>query len=336
MNYPGSPYERSESIINNNSSNTTGKQVQSKAERRAEHNAIERARRESLNVKFQQLAFTLPNLQNDSRPSKSTIIDRTLDFVKGAILKEDRMQYRIQELEKFNRYLLAELDRKTSGEKVNVKEMKEKQQETSAANSPMMNNATSPPPGSIMSEDSENDMMMKESSSTPSPPPSLTQKTLSPTHSFNVTGRKRNSTSSISNRRNHPVSRSSVPMIPKLEYSPPPLSTTNWPTTEQFLVEQQQQRFIKEVPHHPMMPTTTANLFAQAPSPQSFTPQQQQATKFHHHPQENGFTTMTTTNFYDMQQQQQQQHMMPATNSYFNNSPHHYHHLHLQQQQHRR
>ena len=56
--------------------------MQTKAERRAEHNAIERARRENLNTKFQQLAHSLPNLQNDRRPSKGTIIERTLDFGK--------------------------------------------------------------------------------------------------------------------------------------------------------------------------------------------------------------------------------------------------------------
>lgn len=56
--------------------------LQTKAERRAEHNANERARRENLNTKFQQLAHSLPNLQNDRRPSKGTIIERTLDFGK--------------------------------------------------------------------------------------------------------------------------------------------------------------------------------------------------------------------------------------------------------------
>lgn len=36
-----------------------------------------------------------------------------MDFVKGAILKEERMNYRIKELEKFSRYLLSELDKKS-------------------------------------------------------------------------------------------------------------------------------------------------------------------------------------------------------------------------------
>lgn len=54
--------------------------VGDKEQRRAEHNAIERARRESLNTKFQQLAHSLPNLHNDRRPSKGTIIERTLEY----------------------------------------------------------------------------------------------------------------------------------------------------------------------------------------------------------------------------------------------------------------
>lgn len=58
-----------------------------KAQKRAEHNAIERARRESLNTKFQQLAHSLPNLQNDRRPSKGTIIERTLEYGKKKIIK---------------------------------------------------------------------------------------------------------------------------------------------------------------------------------------------------------------------------------------------------------
>lgn len=114
--YPNSPYERPESITGSSSGGNV-KQHQTKAERRAEHNAIERARRESLNVKFQQLAFTLPNLQNDTRPSKSTIIDRTLDFVKNAIQKEERYLRRINELEKFNSYLLSESDKRLQHKK---------------------------------------------------------------------------------------------------------------------------------------------------------------------------------------------------------------------------
>ncbi|KAI9244369.1 hypothetical protein BDA99DRAFT_309910 [Phascolomyces articulosus] len=84
-------------------SSPTGKKVQSKAERRAEHNAIERARRESLNSKFQQLAHALPNLQNDRRPSKGTIIERTLEYVRSTLLKEERYKHQIHHLMRENR-----------------------------------------------------------------------------------------------------------------------------------------------------------------------------------------------------------------------------------------
>lgn len=66
--------------MNSNAHCENENRTPSKAERRAEHNAIERARRENLNSKFQQLAHALPNLQNDRRPSKGTIIERTLDY----------------------------------------------------------------------------------------------------------------------------------------------------------------------------------------------------------------------------------------------------------------
>ncbi|KAI8337170.1 hypothetical protein BC941DRAFT_426915, partial [Chlamydoabsidia padenii] len=64
------------------SSGQANRRVQSKAEKRAEHNAIERARREGLNTRFLQLAHLLPNLHHDTRPSKGTIIERTLEFGK--------------------------------------------------------------------------------------------------------------------------------------------------------------------------------------------------------------------------------------------------------------
>ncbi|KAI9031814.1 hypothetical protein CLU79DRAFT_273502 [Phycomyces nitens] len=99
----------------------SAKRGQSKADRRAEHNAIERARRESLNTKFQQLAHTLPNLQNDSRPSKGTIIERTLDFVKHALAKEERYRYEIRELRIANKQLLGQLSHQTSKDRSSEK-----------------------------------------------------------------------------------------------------------------------------------------------------------------------------------------------------------------------
>lgn len=81
-----------------------------KAERRAEHNAIERARRECLNSKFQQLAEALPNLQNHRRPSKGQIVEKALDWVKQNISKEDRYQYQIMQLQNENKRLMAHIN----------------------------------------------------------------------------------------------------------------------------------------------------------------------------------------------------------------------------------
>ncbi|KAI8329722.1 hypothetical protein BC941DRAFT_442265 [Chlamydoabsidia padenii] len=88
---------------------TSGEKFQTKAARRAEHNAIERARRESLNTKFQQLAHSLPNLQNDRRPSKGTIIERTLEFVRQTVQKEERYRNEIRELSRANRQLMRQV-----------------------------------------------------------------------------------------------------------------------------------------------------------------------------------------------------------------------------------
>ncbi|CAO3649327.1 unnamed protein product [Cunninghamella blakesleeana] len=81
-----------------------------KAERRAEHNAIERARRENLNGKFQQLAESLPNLQSYRRPSKGQIVEKALDWVKQSVAKEDRYQYQIHQLQRENKRLIMQLN----------------------------------------------------------------------------------------------------------------------------------------------------------------------------------------------------------------------------------
>ncbi|KAI8375990.1 uncharacterized protein BYT42DRAFT_546724 [Radiomyces spectabilis] len=84
------------------------KKTQNEAQRRAEHNATERARRENLNDKFQQLAHCLPNL-NDRRPSKGRIIESTLEFVKQTVSKEERYLNEINELRKANQELQRQL-----------------------------------------------------------------------------------------------------------------------------------------------------------------------------------------------------------------------------------
>ncbi|KIO04223.1 hypothetical protein M404DRAFT_26425 [Pisolithus tinctorius Marx 270] len=54
------------------------------AERRATHNAVERARRETLNSRFLDLAALLPNLTQIRRPSKSAIVNSSIAHVHAA------------------------------------------------------------------------------------------------------------------------------------------------------------------------------------------------------------------------------------------------------------
>jgi len=65
-----------------------GRRPPSTAERRASHNAVERARRESLNVRFLELANALPSMASVKRPSKSMIVNKSLEFIFGAEERE--------------------------------------------------------------------------------------------------------------------------------------------------------------------------------------------------------------------------------------------------------
>ncbi|KAI0363245.1 hypothetical protein BV20DRAFT_958671 [Pilatotrama ljubarskyi] len=74
-----------------NSAPTTGTQSKRKpsrrantAERRATHNAVERARRETLNGRFLDLAALLPNLSQIRRPSKSSIVNSSIAHIHAA------------------------------------------------------------------------------------------------------------------------------------------------------------------------------------------------------------------------------------------------------------
>ncbi|KAL0570977.1 hypothetical protein V5O48_010984 [Marasmius crinis-equi] len=64
---------------------TNGKRKPSRrantAERRATHNAVERARRETLNSRFLDLAKMLPNLSQIRRPSKSAIVNSSIAHI---------------------------------------------------------------------------------------------------------------------------------------------------------------------------------------------------------------------------------------------------------------
>ncbi|KAI9481073.1 MAG: hypothetical protein EXX96DRAFT_565277 [Benjaminiella poitrasii] len=67
-------------------------------DRRNAHNALERQRRELLNVKFQQLAHALPSLQTIRRPSKTMIVAKSLEFVSSSMKRESKFTSEIQKL----------------------------------------------------------------------------------------------------------------------------------------------------------------------------------------------------------------------------------------------
>ncbi|WWC60449.1 uncharacterized protein I303_103021 [Kwoniella dejecticola CBS 10117] len=72
-------------ISNKNTTTTKTKSKPRKrvntAEKRSQHNAIERARRETLNGKFLSLARLLPSLANSRRPSKSAIVNGSISHL---------------------------------------------------------------------------------------------------------------------------------------------------------------------------------------------------------------------------------------------------------------
>ncbi|KAI9280105.1 hypothetical protein BY458DRAFT_501395 [Sporodiniella umbellata] len=85
-------------------------------DRRSAHNALERQRRENLNYKFQQLAHALPSLQSIRRPSKATIVSKSLEFVSTSLKRETQFLSEIETLRQENAQLKlqAEQDRKLS------------------------------------------------------------------------------------------------------------------------------------------------------------------------------------------------------------------------------
>lgn len=80
------------------------------SKKRMVHNAMERVRRETLNTKFQELAYALPTLRTVRRPSKSQIVQRALEFVRTAFVQERVYQKQITNLKRENEMLIAQLD----------------------------------------------------------------------------------------------------------------------------------------------------------------------------------------------------------------------------------
>lgn len=81
------------------------------AERRANHNAVERARRECLNTKFQELAHALPSLAQVRRPSKSIIVQKSLEFIYNAQQKDKLHEKQIRGIRGENDTLREEINK---------------------------------------------------------------------------------------------------------------------------------------------------------------------------------------------------------------------------------
>jgi len=80
------------------------------AERRATHNAVERARRESLNVRFLELAANLPTTCTVRRPSKNLIVNKSLEFVRNALHNDAILRLKLEESLRQNQSMLQELN----------------------------------------------------------------------------------------------------------------------------------------------------------------------------------------------------------------------------------
>ncbi|KAI8882046.1 hypothetical protein K501DRAFT_252185 [Backusella circina FSU 941] len=79
--------------------------VSANNDRRSAHNALERQRREHLNSKFQQLAHALPSLKSIRRPSKTTIVAKSLEFVTSSLKRESQYMSEIKILRQENEKL---------------------------------------------------------------------------------------------------------------------------------------------------------------------------------------------------------------------------------------
>ncbi|KAJ2998220.1 hypothetical protein HDV02_004722 [Globomyces sp. JEL0801] len=87
------------------------------AEKRANHNAIERARREMLNVRFTELAQSIPSLAHVRKPSKSVIVSRSIEYISEAKERNEVQLRSLKLLRQQNEELKAEINelRRKSG-----------------------------------------------------------------------------------------------------------------------------------------------------------------------------------------------------------------------------
>jgi len=96
----------------------------STAAKRATHNAIERARRETLNGKFLELAHALPNMTSVKRPSKSSIVIKSLEFVYSVKSREQNLNNQNDQLRKEVEELRSKLGLPKSSQSPNFDSIK--------------------------------------------------------------------------------------------------------------------------------------------------------------------------------------------------------------------
>ncbi|GAA5797654.1 hypothetical protein HPULCUR_003045 [Helicostylum pulchrum] len=96
-------------------------------DRRSAHNALERQRREHLNVKFQQLAHALPALTTVRRPSKTMIVAKSLEFVSSSLKRETTYMSEIQKLRLENEKLRKQAETSTTQLKKQIVEDEQEQ-----------------------------------------------------------------------------------------------------------------------------------------------------------------------------------------------------------------
>jgi hypothetical protein len=80
------------------------------AEKRANHNAIERARRESLNIRFLELAGALPSLQHVRKPSKAVIVAKSIEYIQETKQRMDVKSRSLQLIRQQNEELKREVN----------------------------------------------------------------------------------------------------------------------------------------------------------------------------------------------------------------------------------
>ncbi|UZJ56897.1 hypothetical protein CBS101457_006217 [Exobasidium rhododendri] len=80
------------------------------AERRATHNTVERRRRDDLNTRFLLLADKLPPTDAARKTSKSSIVERSLDFVERALVLDTVLRLKVEQLLHENINFMTELN----------------------------------------------------------------------------------------------------------------------------------------------------------------------------------------------------------------------------------